>query len=122
MTTALARLIKEAPDIAREVMIGRIHQFPNGDILCAYLPEDVRYMLPLDILPAWFYSAVAGNLAQWLADRSTAVMPDGNSYRIMTYQASVKKALDNYSWWDTKRPTFLDALVEAAIVVGREGK
>lgn len=109
MTTALARLIKEAPDIAREVM-------PEGtqyDDECGlHHPLCDRLYTDPSCMPAWFYSAVAGKLAEWLASKRVLTAARGSDGKYWVCISGVTHT----------GPTFLDALVEAAIVVGREGK
>ena len=117
MTTALARLIKEAPDIARAVMqVEGVTRRPAfGTPLGLFKIDGSNYETSEP--PAWFYSAVAGKLAEWLIERGCRIRPVvGKRDRVLVEMWSDGKFVR-----DVRGPTFLDALVEAAIVVGREG-
>lgn len=97
---SLAKLIKEVPELAGEMM-------PD---------TDVDYLVAVDFIPSWFYQAVAGNLAEYIGS------DDGYSY--------VWERLPGkwYGWSicphqdtpETKEcPSYFAAVVEAAITVSK---
>lgn len=108
---ALAKLIDNAPELAGEVM-------PEGwGLIRSTIISDVRYdddgdpydynTPNMDQLPSWFYQAVAGKLAEWLAGQLalTAARGDDGAYWLCINGGT------------HSGPTYFAALVEAAIAV-----
>ena len=116
---ALAKLIEKAPELAGEVM-------PEGwGLLGPIIICDVRrdedgepydYNAPnMHQLPGWFYQAVAGKLAEWLAEKHVWVLPrDETAGRI---HRAYDKGTHRKSITGRQCKTRFQALVEATIAV-----
>ena len=111
---ALAKLIDNAPELAGEVMPEGYHIGKLGSVL--RYDSEYGHDVPMSppFVPTWFYQAVAGKLAEWLAERDVFVRKSNTEYCSMTCT----------NFRDVEQtggchlaPTYFAALVEAAIAV-----
>lgn len=97
---SLAKLIKEVPELAGEMM-------PD---------TDVDYLVAVDFIPSWFYQAVAGNLAEWAMREDIDICPRED---LIDECAVCASGGQRHRWGMWYGPTVFAALVEAAIAVSK---